>query len=246
MTVCIAALADAGKSLFLATDTMITMPGLSYEFEKSNLYKMYELDEKECFVLTAGSALDANLIIKEAEKILAKQKIDNKEISFDLIVDIIRRVYQDVRRSKIIQTLLEPRGLNLDVYYKNQRLFVPEIVNEIERALVTYNLNTELIVAGRSLSANEQTYQICTVSNPGVSTCVTPVGYATTGSGALHAMYYLIGTEYSAAKPLEDVEKIVKEAKKQAERAPGVGKTTITKILKIDGGTSHDAKIKTK
>ena len=234
MTVCIAALADKGKSLVLATDTMITMPGLSYEFEKSNLYKMYELTEKEIFVLTAGSALDANLIITETERILAKQKIDNKELSFDYIVDVFRKVYQDIRRTKVIQTLLEPRGLTLESYYKNQRFLAPEIINEVERALINFNLQTELIIAGRSLSAGEKTYQIYTIAHPGISVCSSPVGYATTGSGALHSSYYLIGTEYSSAKTAKEVLNIVKKAKKQAERAPGVGKTTITKTLSVE------------
>ena len=163
MTVCIAALADKGKSLVLATDTMITMPGLSYEFEKSNLYKMYELVEKEIFVLTAGSALDANLIITEAEKLIAKQRIDNKELSFDYIVNVIRKTYQNIRRTHVIQKLLEPRGLTLEDYYKNQRFLAPEIINEVERSLINFNIQTDLIVAGRSLSAGEKTYQIYTI-----------------------------------------------------------------------------------
>ncbi len=246
MTVCIAALADKGKSLVLATDTMITMPGLSYEFEKSNLYKMYELEEKESFVLTAGSVLDANMIISRSEKILAKQKIDNSDISFSFIVDVIRRVYQDVRREKVVQSLLETRGLTLEAYYRNQRMLAPEIINEVERALTTHNIGTELIVAGRSLATGENSYQIYTVSHPGVVNCVTPVGYATTGSGALHASYYLIGTEYSSAKSLKTVEDIIKKAKKQAERAPGVGKTTMIKTLTIVGGDKDVSKSETK
>ena len=99
---------------------------------------------------------------------------------------------------------------------------------EIEQNLVNYNIGVELIVAGINPGDGCHLYSI---THPGVSACHDTIGYACVGSGAPHALYSLIASEYTKDKLVGQVEAYVDDAKKKSEVAPGVGTETEKIIL---------------
>ena len=102
------------------------------------------------------------------------------------------------------------------------------MVGEIEQNLVNYNIGVELIVAGINPGDGCHLYSI---THPGVSACHDTIGYACVGSGAPHALYSLIASEYTKDKLVGQVEAYVDDAKKKSEVAPGVGTETEKIIL---------------
>ncbi|MFH1774877.1 MAG: hypothetical protein ABH874_07975 [Methanobacteriota archaeon] len=62
------------------------------------------------------------------------------------------------------------------------------------------------------------------------------VGYVSIGSGLPHAENTFILNNYTPVSPLSRALYIVYEAKKVAERAPGVGKATDSLIITENGG----------
>jgi len=219
MTVCIAAMAEGGKKVVLASDRMITASfPIPYEFETDDVPKVYRLD-RATIAMSAGNALSAYEIIERAKAQIASQQISKVE----QIAETVRRSYQDCRRGRAVEQLLEPRGLTLESYYNIQQKLVLGVVQDVESKLTSFNLKVELILAG---CEEKGECHIFTISHPGVSLLHDAVGYVSIGSGAPHVMYYFMGSEYKKGLPVERVEEMVREAKKKSEVAPGVGKQT--------------------
>lgn len=229
MTICIAALAESGRKIIAAVDRMITANfPLPTEFETDDVSKTYSLGEA-AMAMSAGNALSAWEIMKKARDLIADQQINKIE----QIVEVVRKTYQNYRQRLIEERYLEPRGLNMNSYYNMQLKLVPSVVGDIENQLVNFNIGVDLIVAG---CRNGGECHLYTITHPGVSTSHDAIGYVSIGSGAPHAMYYFISTNYHKSMPVEEVKKIVLEAKKRSQVAPGVGKQTELIIIPEGSG----------
>ena len=220
MTICIAALYDNGSGCVLASDQMITAHfPIGYEFERPEVEKIVQIiDPISVYSLISGDVLFANEVIDEARKQITSTKM--KETCD--IAEAVRNSYQLVRRRRIVRNELEARGLDITTYYQTQQRLVIAIVQMIDNAFKTYNPRVEFIIAGK----DESLCHIYTVTSPGDSICHDCIGYAAIGTGAPHAIYALIESNYSKSMEKATVEEIVKKAKKRSEVAPGVGKET--------------------
>lgn len=220
MTVCIAALYENGKGCILASDQMTTAHfPIGYEFENDEVEKIVKVsDSISVYALISGDVLFANGVIGEARKEITTQGITVTAG----IAEIFRKSYQAVRIQRIIRNELEPRGLDMPTYYQNHKNILPQIIQLVDNAFKTYNPRVEFIVAGQGETAS----QIFSIVNPGDSTCHNPIGYATIGSGAPHAMYSLIESNYKKSLDKTKVKELVEKAKQRSEVAPGVGKDT--------------------
>jgi len=220
MTVCIAALYENGKGCILASDQMTTAHfPIGYEFENDEVEKIVKVsDSISVYALISGDVLFANEVIEGARKEITAQGITVTAG----IAEIFRKSYQAVRIQRIIRNELEPRGLDIPTYYQNHKNILPQIIQLVDNAFKTYNPRVEFIVAGQG----ETACQIFSVVNPGDSTCHNPIGYAAVGSGAPHAMYSLIESNYKKSLDKTKVKDLVEKAKQRSEVAPGVGKDT--------------------
>jgi hypothetical protein len=220
MTVCIAALYDNGAGCVLASDQMITAHfPIGYEFETGDIEKIVKVVESACvYVLISGDVLFADEVIEHAKKQINATNIKDTAA----IAEEIRKSYQLLRRTRIIRNELEPRGLDINTYYQSQQRLLAPIVQMIDNAFKTFNPRVEFLIAGK----DEKSCHIFTVVNPGDILCNDHLGYAAIGSGAPHAMYSLIESNYSKSANKETAEKMVKKAKERSEVAPGVGKGT--------------------
>ena len=102
---CIAALADNGSSCVLVSDKMTTAHfPLGYEFER-DVEKIVKITDT-IYALISGDVLSAHEIIQTT-----KSKITGVG-NVNQIADTIRGAYVETRRTRIIRTELEPRGLD--------------------------------------------------------------------------------------------------------------------------------------
>jgi len=217
MTVCIAALCNDGENCVLASDQMTTAHfPIGYEFETEDVEKIVCIVDS-AFVLTAGDVLFAREVIEETRKRLVDRVVRVKALT-----EAARTAYQHIRILQVVHTQLEPRGLNLDSYYQSQQRLMPAIVQMVDQALVGHNPGVELIIAGK----DDLGCHIYTVQSPGRSICHNPVGFAAIGSGGPHAVYSLIEAGYRKSLGIEEVKRMIEQAKKRAEVAPGVGADT--------------------
>jgi len=214
MTICIAAICEKGSSLVLATDSMITNEGLSIQFEHPTK-KMTSLSDS-CIALTAGDALAHTELFNMVQGEITKLKAP-------LILEIVSKIkecYQRIRKSEIMGKILIPRGFNnFEDFYKAQRVLIPDIALTIQNQIDRYEYGLEILVAGIS----EEVAHIYGISDPGTSKCFDAIGFHAIGSGLPHAINTLIARGCHQSSDLKEALLIVYEAKKMAEKAPGVG-----------------------
>jgi len=220
MTICIAALYENGKGCVLASDQMTTAHfPIGYEFENEEVKKIIKVrDTAVAHILTAGDVLFANEVLE-----VVRKNIDEKGItSTPIIAELFRVHYQNIRKQHIVRNELEPRGLSIDTYYKNQQGFVPTLVQLIDNSFKNWNPRTELIVAGLC----ESSCSIFSIVNPGDLFCHDAIGFMAIGSGSPHAVYSLIESGYKKSMDESTVRELVEKAKHRSEVAPGVGHGT--------------------
>ncbi len=194
---------------------------MPYEFE-SDVHKIVQAGTNS-HILIAGNALYATEIVENIALVAGDATVEQ-------VADAVRQSFVNKRREIISRRVLEPRGLTLETYYQIQTQLVMAVVQEIENNLVNFDIGVEILVTGLG---SDGLYHLYSVTNPGELVCHDAIGFVCTGIGAPYAMYHFIGSGYKKAKSVEDVEQLVKDAKKQSEVAPGVGTETELKTFKI-------------
>lgn len=220
MTICIAAMADNSRRLVLAADRMQSWTvgmAMPVQIETDDMPKVHDLSTNTV-ALTSGGSTFAFDILRATRKRLGE--VENGTV--EQMAELVREEYQEYRRTLLIRSILEPRGLDLASYLGNQQVLDPTLVREIDEQFSQYNVQVDAIIAGHDPDG----CHIYTLTHPGVVYCFDAIGFACLGSGAPHATYHLIGEDYKKSLPVEKVRELVLEAKKKSEKAPGVGVET--------------------
>jgi hypothetical protein len=209
---------------------MITNLGLSIQFEQPTK-KMTSLSDC-CTAMTAGDALAHtelfNVVHEEISKLRSPSIIE--------VVGKVKTCYQTIRERVIKETILNPRGFSdFRDFYNSQTRMIPDIVLPIQMEIEKYDYGLEIIIAG--FAGNKPS--IYEVHNPGTSSCFDAIGFHAIGSGSPHALNTLIARECHQGISLGEGLLIVYEAKKMAEKAPGVG-ARITNMRVIDAKKTAD------
>lgn len=215
MTICISAICENGTALVLAADSMITSPALSIQFEHA-AKKMTRLSDR-CIALTAGDALAHTELFNAVQ-----WEVSNlKSPSIPAIVSMVKECYHKIREREIVERILAPRGFDsLEAFYSAHRVLLQELTFGIQAEIDSYNYGLDILVSGVDAIGAAHIHGIV---NPGTSMCFDAIGFHAIGSGLPHAITTLIGRGCHQDTPLHEALLIVYEAKKAAEKAPGVG-----------------------
>jgi 20S proteasome alpha/beta subunit len=219
MTVCIAALADNGKGIILATDKMLTSTNASvaYQYEQDDVKKIYHIGNQK-IVLLAGTIQHAFAILENAKKKIGGE-VSKKTLKE--VIAIIKTEYDEYRNSWLEEGILKPRGIkDLHEYYAKHKDYQQSFTQQIDQLIGNAKFDVEFIVAG----FENGEWGIFNITNSLQPQLKTTEGYATCGTGAPHATYVIIDSGYSKSMDRKAVEKIVKHAKIKSEKSPGVGK----------------------
>lgn len=217
MTLCLAATCDNGQAVIIAADRMVTS-GLSIEFEHQSSRKIIEVSQR-CFALTAGDALAHTELFTAVQSRIGRLADPSVEES----VETIKECYQNIRQKRIVEQVLLPRAFrNFAEFYQAQRHLTETIVYGIQGAIDKYNYGLHILVGGLS----GQRAHIYGISDPGTSQCWDSINFHAIGSGAPHAIISLIARGCHQNMPARDVLMMVLDAKRTAEKAPGVGEAT--------------------
>ncbi|MGB9960041.1 MAG: hypothetical protein ACPLKQ_05935 [Candidatus Bathyarchaeales archaeon] len=214
MTICLATICDNGKSVILISDSMITGEHLSIEFEHKTP-KIIILTEN-CAVATAGDALAHTELFE-----IVNEQIDRlKAPKISDIVECIKNCFIDIRQRQIIERILKPRGIpDIQTFYSIQGSLVREVALTIQSEIDNYAYGLEVLVGGVDVKGAH----IQLITDPGTSVSFDSIGYHAIGSGYPHAVTSLIANDYHQQFPLPKALMTAYQAKKIAERAPGVG-----------------------
>jgi hypothetical protein len=223
MTICIGAIADGRKKAIFAADRMVTSTQLSVEFEHDEV--KYETLSPKCVALTAGEVLAPTEFFRTARAGIR----DAPKISE--IVHHVEEGFLGFRTKRVEDTLFKPRGLTIQGFLQAQRAMNPDLVLRLDRAIETAKVNTLILIVG----VDPDGAHIYQVIDPGHAECFDKLGFHAIGSGLPHAISTFISHNYAPHLSLKKAIYIVYEAKKNAEKAPGVGSETDIGIVDDSG-----------
>lgn len=198
----------------MVSDAMITGEELAIEFEHRTP-KIFELTDN-CVASTAGNALVHTELfdaVKEKVEELKSPRITD-------VVECIKLCFANLRQRDIEERILKPRGFpNLQAFYETQESLIREVALTIQNDIDTYEYGLDVLVGG----IDDKGAHIYWVSDPGTSVSFDSIGYHAIGSGDAHAITTLITNDYHEQFQLPRALLLAYQAKKIAERAPGVG-----------------------
>jgi hypothetical protein len=223
MTQLIAALCDGGKAAIAVSDRMVSTSDMTLGFEAPD--PKSEIISDKFVVLIAGTIHEPDLVRDVQQKARGKDR-------FREIADVFKDLYQELRTRRIEDEILRPRlGIEtFDEFHKKQRMLVEGLVLETQDQIDRYDLGLQMIIAGVDEHAH-----IGIVGNPGVWRSFDNLGWCVTGMGDRHAESVFAWYRFSRATPLNQALYITFEAKRKAEMAGGVGKSTDILVIKKDG-----------
>jgi 20S proteasome alpha/beta subunit len=238
MTICIAAVCkdrngNDSRAVVIGSDRMVTL-GNFLEFEHE-IPKVTFIQPKIA-VLIAGDALRGSKITN-----LVTQQQNVSGVSVEQTAGAIAAAYSICRDAQIENDFFRSRGITKSGFYAGQFLGISQhqgqLFFSIDNAVQTFIFNVELLVAG----LDERGAHIFYIGNPGgMFTDFYQIGFNAIGSGGIHAVQHLIGSNQSRLKSLNETLLSVFVAKRRAESAPGVGNETDLWIIDDEKVTHLD------
>jgi 20S proteasome alpha/beta subunit len=217
MTVCIAAIAENGKKMVLATDNMITTGiGTSIQYQKENKdhKKIVQLND-HVYVLVAGALHVMNPVI-----VMTKEEI-KPNTSPVKAANIVRENLQKFYLQKTEEEILRRININWDFFKNHQKEMDSEIIKDLYTKINNFNLDINIIIAGYD-EQNHNPYLGMAIGN-GYLFDNTLNGFVTNGSGGDLAKFSLTLSDYAQSLSVDKVQNLVEKAIIDAKKTPGVG-----------------------
>ena len=235
MTICVAASCADGSAVVVASDRMLSAPFLTVEFDHQDA-KIDQINQT-CVALSSGDALCVQDVLIGGWG--AANQLQNPTIQ--VLAEQIKHQFCEVRKSRINDYILGPRGVDFDTFYQGGMIgrLPPDLAMLIDDAVQRQNLGTTILVGGVDSSGAH----IYCISDPGVISCLDRLGYHAIGTGHRHALLKLVAEGQHFSSTINQTIFNVFSAKKVAELAPGVGQATTMRVIMNSGTTQVDQQI---
>jgi hypothetical protein len=232
MTICIAAICQKGASAVVCADRQVTVPSLNLEVERAKS-KMVEFAPGRV-AMSAGDALAADEICLQTKAKLAPLKDCDVVATAKASLDSYIQFRQDIAE----QRYLRPIGYDWPRFHEyGQRQMPPQIYMSVLQQLGSLDLGCDLLLAGFI----GDKARMASISSPGMLRWVDGMEFYAIGSGAQHAITSILLAGYSTCWDESRAVAEVYAAKRNAERAPGVGNVTDLKVIKPASTRTVDA-----
>jgi hypothetical protein len=236
MTVCIAALSDGDKSYTAVSDQMITLEGSGIVISSDSIdFKQGGIHQKWIAFYSGSSSL-AVRILNEARETFRREP--EKQISLREISEGFKDIYKRYLTEHVSDRILSPLGWERDEFYRVGLTSLGESGFLQVRADFEYAMKNDplldFLVVGQ---ASDGKMHLFSISNPGVLHYHDRQSFWAIGIGQSLALASLM---FHGHRNLFDTASSiyhVLEAKFMAERAPGVGKSTVA--VNVDFRTQY-------
>ena len=205
---------------------MLSAPFLTIEFDHPDA--KIDMIGGRCVALTAGDALSVQDILVGGLGVAAQLQ----DPTVELIAQHVRNRFVEVRKRRINEMVLGPRGLDFDMFYAGGIQRLPgELAMFLDAQIQQAQLGSSIILAGVDASGAH----IFAVEDPGTTLCFDRLGYHSVGSGHRHALLTLVAKGQHKTGDMYSTMFNVFAAKKAAELAPGVGTATEMRVITPQG-----------
>jgi len=229
LTICIGAICDGSpthqnEKVVVVLDRMITAGYPPIEFEH-DIPKMVKLTSC-CVCLCAGSALAEVDLLRRVKANISDRTAPNALT----VVNAVKTEYINEKKTKAEEDFLLHKDLTLRELYHGESPIPTALLASLDGKIDAITINLEMLVCGvDELGAHiyqiaDERFRGVKLGSPGLVHCWDSMGYHAIGSGELHAVSTFISHGYTSNFSLGKAIPIAFEAKKVAEKAPGVGK----------------------
>jgi hypothetical protein len=223
MTVCIAAIAESGKSIISVTDQMLGAGVMTADLPMMLKGKRIAQNWTASF---AGN--DVSVVPPIMRKV--EERLDGDDASE--VGRVFASVYQEERARVAEETILSPLGLDmksfLDLLITENS---PELA-DLQRRIQMLDFDPVFLVAG----FDEKGFpHILTVESPGTVRHYDSVGFWSIGSGAEAALSSLFYRRYHVYQSWQKALYMIAEAKFMSESSANVGKSSLFNVMNRDG-----------
>jgi len=226
MTICIAAICDSGHGLILAGDRELGIEITSAEFSDGKFLPLFpnKIDWSVGIAGTVSNAIDVLAAVRRQEKTMGSKA------TYD-VRSAIEKGYREARLHYAEARFLANRGLTLKEFRSVGAKELPATTYAtIDAQLAVFDYGADLIFAG--FGEEDMGPAILTVTNPGICTDHSKLGFWCIGSGSTAAQMSLFARNYSWTSTPELAAYCLLEAKINAEHATGVGTATDIHLLR--------------
>jgi hypothetical protein len=179
MTVCIAALANAGGAegpvIITASDRMITIDGIGYE---PNQTKIVQLAGQTVGLLAGDMQLHAAVVPKVMGRVReAAAEEDRKDLLISEVADFFASEFSAYSQRMAEREVLAPRNLSFEKFVSRSQMMPHYQVRDIDNELLAYRIESYAIIAGIDHTGGH----IFKVRPPGVADCYDTPFFACAG-----------------------------------------------------------------
>jgi hypothetical protein len=233
VTVCLAAIAE--KSMIIGiSDRMLTAGGGEIEFEPEQ--GKYWVFSPSIIALISGDATIQGELMKQVH-IEVKSWINadpKKWVRVKDVASLYCQKFRELRREWAEAEILHPLGLDIPSFPSSQTSMSSDVVAKIGDRLLSYEFPSTLEVIFMGMDqdgplndkSEQLNYTQLYVTYNDRLSWLTTVGFAAIGIGKSHAESQFTFTGHWPLKPFYETLLLAYAAKKRAEAAPGVGKST--------------------
>lgn len=219
MTVCVAAIFGA-TGVLGACDRMLTAGDIQFEPEIPKIRMM----SSSAAIMIAGDAnFQTEIITATLAEVTSRIRANpNEWLPIREVAQIYGDKCDEASGRLAERRILKPLGLTRLEFIGHQRTMSPEVVANLTQELINYSAPAiEAIVSG----VDNDGPHIYVVTNRSLE-CFDSVGFAAIGSGSNHSNSQMMAFNHTFHHDFGDTLMNVLFAKKRAEIAPGVGKST--------------------
>jgi len=238
MTVCVAGMADVGKSLVLSCDSMISTGNFSGDHVAFKLYPLATSVGMWSAMICGNDISQVWPVVQAADDRLVEIKPD--ALTCEAVGRAFADAYQAVRRNYAQNQILSPFDVTIEQFRSEGPRIFGDSYREVASDLTRVDLGCQFLLAGFDRDGDGH---ILGVENPGLVKNYDPVGFWAIGSGAMSALGILFFHSVRSDLPLSRVLYHVCEAKFMAESAFGVGKHKTARVLTHDSKESDNSEL---
>ncbi len=235
VTVCVAGIGNHGLTLVLASDRMIS--GLS-QFQMTTP-KIVQLTSSIAVMWSGNDASFQALIHAALKRDVAARIAANKDdwLTVQEVAFLYQHHYNEARRHRLEQAVLQPFGLTLDSFTASQEDFAPQLALDRAREIRAFRVaELSALIVGMDLTGPPLSggnpgpiahiYKFDAYGAEGTVSCEDVMGFASIGAGEFHAVSALMNAVHGPTRNLDETVVNVFVAKKRGEASPGVGTET--------------------
>ncbi|MDE1871502.1 MAG: hypothetical protein KGI06_04675 [Candidatus Micrarchaeota archaeon] len=226
MTVCLSVICDSGTypRIVFCADRQVTAGGLTFEQARAK-FALASRKCTNCVILNAGDGYNADKILVRVGDFLDGEISKGRIFTIMEISELIRKETEHLRNERINAQILNPRGLNLETFYKNLKKYPETFWKNVDEEIKKYSVDTNFLVVGFDIMENGKKYlaHINLINENGEIEILDGDGFGIIGMGNLMSLPEITKEAYQLTTPLSEAIVKVYWAKKSAERVLTVG-----------------------